>query len=75
MDSNNLHRGRMVTNTKGSAFSLGWKMVIQHLQDRHTRKVTPYKLFVIRATAFYTIRAASNAQKVAGPLLLNAVSE
>lgn len=60
---------------QGSAFSLGWKMVIRHLQDRHTRKVTLYKLSVIQATAFYIIRAASDVHKVAGPLLLNAVSE
>ncbi|TKC44589.1 hypothetical protein EI555_000187, partial [Monodon monoceros] len=43
LESNNLYTGRMVTKTKDSAFSLGWKMVILHLQDKHTRKVTLYK--------------------------------
>ncbi|KAB0389349.1 hypothetical protein E2I00_002735, partial [Balaenoptera physalus] len=56
-----------------NVFSLGWKMVILHLQDKHTRKVKLYKLCVTLAIASQVIGAALHVQKMAGPPLLNAV--
>lgn len=65
--------GHQHPGVSDSVSFLLWKMVILHLQEKHTWKVTAYKLSVMLATAFLIIVTPFHVCKTAGLFLPNAV--